>query len=190
MRDLILKMSMSVDGFVAGPNGELDWMFGADPAPKAWTAEVIGAAGLHIMGSRTFRDMAAHWPKATDMFAGPMNRIPKAVFSRQGGEILQAAADAQVGDWDKAYVATGDLAAEIAALKAQDGAPIIAHGGARFARSLLAHDLVDQLALMIAPVALGQGQPLFTDLPAPRRLTLVSSTAFPSGAVAQVYRAA
>jgi dihydrofolate reductase len=200
MRELILKMSMSLDGFVSGPNGEADWMFGSDKGAVAWTVATISNASLHIMGSRVFRDMAAHWPTSTAVFAPPMNQIPKAVFSKQGPAILKAAAS--VGDtqskplhpgaesWAEAYVASGDLADEIAALKAADGKPIVAHGGAAFVRSLIARNLVDEYALLVHPIALGRGLPIFSDLPAPRPLKLVSSTAFPGGAAAQVYRPA
>jgi dihydrofolate reductase len=73
---------------------------------------------------------------------------------------------------------------------AQEGKPIIAHGGVSFARSLVAQGLVDQFALIVAPVALGKGLPLFSELAAPTPLNLMSSKAFPGGAVAQIYRAA
>lgn len=159
----------------------------------------IWNASLHIMGSRSFNDMAAWWPTSTDQFAPPMNQIPKAVFSRQGPAILRkvntsAALDearakagttqsAQLqpgaGSWAEAYVASGDLAEEIAKLKAEEGKPIIAHGGVRFARSLIAQGLVDQFALFVAPVALGKGLPLFSELAAPMRLKLIGSKAFP-----------
>jgi dihydrofolate reductase len=87
-------------------------------------------------------------------------------------------------------VASGDLAEEVAKLKARAGKPIVAHGGASFARSLIAKGLVDQYALLVHPVALGKGLPVFSDLAMPRPLKLVSSTAFPAGAVAQIYRPA
>jgi dihydrofolate reductase len=210
MRDLILKMAMSVDGFVSDLEGANRWMFGADQEAKAWNVDYIGEASLHIMGSRSFQAMAPYWQTSTDAFAAPMNQIPKAVFSRQGPAILETAtttaaldaARAQAGagqpaalqpgaeSWAQAYVASGDLAEEIAALKAQDGKPIIAHGGASFARSLVAQGLVDQFALIVAPVALGKGRPLFSDLPEPRSFKLIRSTAFPGGAVAQIYRPA
>jgi dihydrofolate reductase len=90
----------------------------------------------------------------------------------------------------QAYVASGELAKEIATLKAQEGKPIIAHGGVSFARSLVAHGLVDQFALWVAPVVLGKGLPLFSELAAPTPLKLMSSKAFPGGAVAQLYRPA
>jgi dihydrofolate reductase len=205
VRDLILKMSISLDGFVSDLDGRNTWMFGADQEAKAWSVEYVWNASLHIMGSRSFRDMAAWWPTSTDQFAPPMNQIPKAVFSRQGPAILRdlntttaldearaVNAEPQPGaaSWAEPYVASGGLVEEIAKLKAQEGKPIIAHGGVSFARSLVAQGLVDQFALIVAPVALGKGLPLFSELAAPRPLELVSSKAFPGGAVAQIYRPA
>jgi dihydrofolate reductase len=211
MRELVLKMSMSLDGFVAGPEGDAKWVFGADPEAKAWAVETVWNASLHIMGSRSFHDMAAYWPTSTMPFAPPMNQIPKAVFSKQGPAVLKAAAttqglrdaldragDTQTGQlqsgaesWAEAYVASGDLAQEITKLKAaMEGKPILAHGGARFARSLIAQNLVDVYALTIHPIVLGKGLAIFSDLPAPRPLKLVSSKAFPGGVVAQIYRPA
>ena len=192
MRELVLKMSMSVDGFVARPDGAIDWMFGGDPEARAWSLQTVSEAGLHVMGSRTFREMAAFWPTSTDMFAEPMNRIPKAVFSRQGQAILEpaAAAGPEARSWAQAYVGGGDLGEEVAGLKAQDGAPILAHGGAGFARSLVAQGLVDRFVLLVIPIVLGAGLPVFSDLAVPRPLRLVSSRAFPKGSVAQTYRPA
>ena len=208
MRELILAMSVSLDGFVAGPEGEAQWIFSGDQAAIDWKVENLGNAGLHIMGSRVFQSMAAFWPTAATPFAAPMNQIPKAVFSSQGVAVLKAAttilrnARAQTGDsqtgqlqpgaesWAEAYVAGGELAHEIAMLKATDGKPIIAHGGAFFARSLIAENLVDEYALMVYPIALGKGLPIFSDLTSPRPLKLVGSKVFPRGAVAQSYRPA
>jgi dihydrofolate reductase len=141
-----------------------------------------------------------------------MNQIPKAVFSKQGPAVLKAAAatikglrdaqtqagDTQTGQlqpgaesWAEAYVASGDLADEITKLKkAKDGKPIVAHGGAAFARGLIAQNLVDEYVLLVYPIALGKGLSIFSDLPAPRPLELVRSRAFPLGAVAQIYRPA
>lgn len=194
MRKLILTMSISLDSFVGGLDGDIKWIFSGDQEAVAWKVETVSNASLHIMGSHSFRDMAAFWPTATGAFAAPMNQIPKAVFSKQGPAILKASdtptAPLQPGadSWAKAYVASGDLAQEIARLKTNDGKPIIAHGGASFARSLIAQNLVDEYALLVHPIALGKGLPIFSGLPAPRPLELVSSRAFPLGAVAQIYR--
>ena len=193
MRELVLGMSMSLDGFVSGPDGEATWIFSGDQEAIAWKVEMASNASLHIMGSRTFRGMASFWPTATGPFAPPMNQIPKAVFSKQGSAVLKpspTSGQLQPGaaSWADAYVASGDLADEIAKLKAKDGKPIVAHGGAAFARSLIAQNLVDEYVLMVYPLALGKGLPIFSDLPAPRRLKLVRSKAFPLGSVAQIYR--
>jgi dihydrofolate reductase len=160
------------------------------------------------MGSRTFQAMASFWPTPTEVFAPPMNQIPKAVFSKQGAPVLEAAAatlrntqdqasDTRTGplqpgaeSWAEAYVASGDLAREITRLKAEDGKPIVAHGGAAFARSLIARNLVDEYVLLVYPIALGKGLSIFSDLPEPRPLELVRSKTFPLGAVAQTYRPA
>lgn len=210
MRKLILKMSISVDGFVGGPKGEINWIFdsmGEDAT--AWTVGIIRKAGAHLMGSRTFHDMAAYWPTSSDPFAAPMNEIPKVVFTRRGlggpdpaattGALkdatarmpLDPSAKAQGAEsWVHPTVASGDLVKEIAKLKAGSGGELVAHGGASFAACLAADGLVDEYALLVHPVALGRGLPLFAGLGRPQALKLVSSTPFSGGAVAQVYRPA
>jgi dihydrofolate reductase len=213
MRKLILKMSVSLDGFVCGPNGEADWIFKTgDEASRAWVLDTISQAGLHIMGSRTFNDMAAWWPFSTEIFAAPMNDIPKVVFSRKGlnpGELttttafknsskmraergLKEAPDAaeKLKSWTNAQVATGDLTEEINRLKQQPGKDLLAQGGAGFAQSLIQAGVIDEYRLVTHPVALGKGLPIFSELAKPLYLKLVSSTAFESGVIAHVYRPA
>jgi riboflavin biosynthesis pyrimidine reductase len=99
MRRLILKMSVSVDGFVAGPNGEVDWIFPTlDEGTTRWLAETLSRAGAHLMGSRTFRDMAAYWPRSVGPIAGAMNDIPKVVFTRSGRAGLAGATSRALQD--------------------------------------------------------------------------------------------
>jgi len=213
-RKLVLKMSVSLDGFVCGPDGEADWIFrssgGADST--AWLLDTLGAAGVHILGSRSYADMAAFWPFSALPIAPAMNALPKVIFSRSGiadgtlgGQVTRALADAQARNahqqgvtpsaavlqsWAEPAVASGDLAEEILRLKAQPGNYILAHGGARFARSLAASGLVDEYRLAVHPVVLGRGQALFSGLDSPRDLRLVSATPFASGAMALVYQPA
>ena len=210
MRQLVLQMQITVDGFVAGPNGENDWVFKTlDEAADAWIVEHVWKAGVHIMGSRTFKDMASYWPSSTEVFAAPMNEIPKAVFTRSGsaatttqalegavrnreqqGGGQQAATSAIIESWTHPRVARGDLADEVRRLKSEPGKEILAHGGAMFARSLVQSGLVDEYRLLVHPVALGRGQPLFSDLATPIDLKLVSSTPFSAGTVANIYQPA
>lgn len=212
-RKLVLKMSISLDGFVAGPNGEVDWIFrtsGGDDSTK-WVLATLRGASVHIMGSRTHHDMAAFWPYSDLSIAAPMNDIPKVVFSRSGikdgarTDPAPALAEAKTGNagrhgvtptaavlqsWIEPTVARGDLAEEILRLKAQPGHFILAHGGARFAQSLVASGLVDEYRLAIHPVVLGRGQPLFSAVRSPVDLRLISTTPFRTGAVGAVYQPA
>jgi dihydrofolate reductase len=208
MRKLILKMSMSLDGFVGGPNGEIDWIFGSmNPEVMDWLSKTLWEAGVHIMGSRTYQDMVAYWPRSSDLLAAPMNQIPKMVFSRKGKVLpnptltTTAFVDASKGatplgeipadmvnGWSDPKIASGDLTDEISRLKRESGKDILAHGGAGFARSLVSKGLVDEFRLLTHPVALGVGLPLFSDLPEPLHLRLANVTTFGSGAVAHIYR--
>src|SRR4029077_6840383 len=92
--------------------------------------------------------------------------------------------------WAEPTVARGDLAEEVLRLKEQPGNFILAHGGARFAQSLVASGLIDEYRLVIHPVVLGQGQPLFSGLRGPVDLRLISATPFRSGVVLAVYQPA
>lgn len=209
MRNLVLKMSITLDGFVAGPKGELDWIFRTmDETAAEWTVENVWQAGVHIMGSRTYYDMAAYWPYSTEVFAASMNEIPKVIFSRKGlakgakkklttkalkdasaqGTGKTKPSDAILAGWTNPRVVTGDLAEGIAKLKKEPGKDIMAHGGAGFARSLVKLGLVDEYRLLVHPVALGKGLALFGALSKPRDLKLASAIPFGGGAVAHIYR--
>jgi dihydrofolate reductase len=194
MRKLVLKMSMSLDGYVAGPCAESDWMFrAASPDSAAWVLDTVSSAGVHAFGRRSFESIAGFWANATTPVAGAMNTIPKVVFTRQvsfdpstvdvGGADSPAAAT-----WTGARVANGDLASEIERLRADDGADVLAQGGTDFCRSLVTAGLVDEYRLVVLPVVLGSGDGIFSGLPDELDLTLVSSTVFEGGAKADVYR--
>lgn len=198
MRELVLKMSMSVDGFVGGPHGELEWLFESlDDRAAEWIVEVLWDASLHIMGRRTFEGMKAWWPRSDEPYAAPMNAIPKAYFSRGASDRtsrrtadfnLNAEQAIRMQSWEEAEIFSGELAGEIAALKAEGGKPILAHGGAGFARTLIATGLVDEYRLLVHPVALGSGLPIFSALAAPLEMTLVETKCFAKGVVANRYR--
>jgi dihydrofolate reductase len=213
MGELHFKMSVSVDGFVAGPHDEADWIFATtDPKALEWEIAIFRNAGMHIMGSKTYAVMMAWWPFSNESVAPAMNDIPKAVFTTRGAESVkkeqakaQSMKDANeslqksggqkreadpkvLKMWQDAYVAAGPIADEIAKLKREHDKPLVAHGGAGFARSLIATGLVDKFFLLVHPFALGKGLPIFTKLEKPLALRLESSTAFSSGAIGQVYR--
>lgn len=190
MRKLQMKMSMSVDGFVAGANGEMDWIFKTgDEQSKAWAVEQTWDAGLIIMGRKSFEVMAPYWPASTDAFAAPMNEIPKAIFTQKGYKGFdpgQSPSPAAVS-WANAQIFDGDLVEEISKLKAQEGKPITAIGGAGFMRNLIANELVDEFRLVIHPLVLGAGLPIFDGLTTPFYLKLVDVKVFPKGTVVHTY---
>ena len=83
MRNLVLQMSMSLDGYVLGPDGELDWVFPAfDDEMGQWNLDSLYKAGVHAMGSHSYKEMAGVWPTSDSPIAAPMNDKPKVVFSR------------------------------------------------------------------------------------------------------------
>jgi dihydrofolate reductase len=193
MRKLIMKMSVSIDGFVSDANGGKDWLFKTGDAESlAWSVGKIREAGLIIMGRKSFETMAPYWPTATGPFAAPMNEIPKAVFTQNGFKGIDAGdtknPEASAADsWTQARIFDGDLAEGIMQLKAESGKPIVAIGGAGFMQSLIATGLIDEYHLAIHPVALGSGLPIFTGLEMPLYLKLLDVKAFPGGIVAQTY---
>ncbi len=196
MRRVVLGMFVSVDGFVSGPNGEVDWIFRfGDDATDEWIVENLWEAGVLAMGSRSYQDMASFWPTSDAPFAAPMNAIPKVVFTRNGrvdapGKQADTPGEPGDGSWASPVVAGGDLADEIARLKAQPGKDIRVLGGASFAQALAARGLIDEYRLLVAPVALGRGVPLFSGLAQPVDLRLVGTRTFSRGALALIYQPA
>src|SRR5271154_3619299 len=92
MRKLILRISISIDGFIESSDGKLDFAKSRSPEGAVWVAEKIGQAGAHLMGRKAFCEMASFWPNASGVLAKPMNEIPKIVFSKKGFDPSQASA--------------------------------------------------------------------------------------------------
>jgi dihydrofolate reductase len=175
---LALKMSVSLDGYVAPIDGSTDWIAaGRSDDALSWTVETVSNAAAHLIGAATYAAWATYWPGASGPFAKPMNEIPKVVFSNS----LTSA------DWGETTIATGDLAEAITQLKQErsDGY-LLAHGGTRFARSLVQTGLIDEYRLVIHPVVLGAGERLFI---APLTIEPMSTIAFSGGGVAHVFAA-
>ena len=184
MRKLVLKMSVTVDGFVCGPNGEVDWLHRYnDEDGHMWVEKCLWDAGVHIMGRKSFEAMAGYWPTSPDSLATPMNQIPKVVFTKQ----QDLDNTKYENSWSESLVAT-DLVSDISKLKLQEGKFILAHGGASFAQDLVHYDLIDEYRLVIYPVILGKGKPLFVKAQKDLDLKLINSTAYPSGIIINTYQ--
>jgi len=178
MASLVLKMSVSLDGYVASLDGSTDWIAaGRSDDSTSWVVETVSNAGAHLIGAATYAGWAGYWPGASGPFAKPMNEIPKVVFSNS----LTSA------DWGETEIAAGDLAEAITRLKQErsDGY-LLAQGGTRFARSLVETGLIDEYRLVIHPVVLGAGERLFL---APLTIDPTSTIVFSGGAVAHVFAA-
>jgi len=178
MASLVLKMSMSLDGYVAPPDGSSDWSTaGRSEDGFSWTLETVSNAGAHLIGAATYTGWAGYWPSAPGPLAAAMNEIPKVVFSNS----LTSA------DWGETEIAAGDLAEAIKRLKHErSGGYLLAQGGTRFCRSLVETGLIDEYRLVTHPVVLGAGERLFS---APLAIEPVSTTVFSGGAVAHVFSA-
>src|SRR3954447_8146810 len=177
-RKVILKMVMSLDGFVTSPDGTHEWMFeffGDDS--RGWNQEALDAAGVHAMGRRSYEIMGPHWAASDGPIATAMNEKPKAVFSRT----LKKA------DWGPVEIFGEDLGAAIADLKARDDeGTVLVHGGPVFAQSLTRLGLVDEYQLTTVPIAIGAGRSPFAELGEHLKLEVVGEERFRNGALAQI----
>ena len=178
MRQVTLQMGISLDGYLASDRQHPGVAVPEDAELVSWKLDRVAKAGAHLMGRTTYLEMASYWPHSEHPYAAPMNDIPKIVFSRTLRE----------GSWLTTRIASGDLAAEIAAIKDEPGPDVMVHGGASFAAALAARGLIDEYCLVTQPVAIGRGQALFAELPAVMRLELVEARSFECGVVVHIYR--
>jgi dihydrofolate reductase len=170
---------MSLDGFVGGHREHPGIAIPEGVELEQWELDGISKVGAHLMGRVTHQEMSSYWPQSQDPYAGPINDIPKVVFSKTLG-------DAEA-TWPATRVARRDLATEISAIEAEPGPDVIVRGGSRLAGALAAADLVDEYRLLVQPLVLCRGQALFDQLP-DSRLELTEAKPFPGGILAQVYR--
>jgi dihydrofolate reductase len=178
MASLVLKMSISLDGYVDPADGNTDWsLAGRSDDGAAWIVETLSNATTHLIGAATYKSWATFWPGTPGPIAAAMNEIPKVVFSNS----------LTTTDWHDTTIASGDLTETVTKLKEEraDGY-LLAQGGVRFARSLVETGLIDEYRLVVHPVVLGAGERLFT---APLTVEPISTIAFSRGAVAHVFAA-
>ena len=181
MRKVCLGMNITLDGYVSGPNGELDWAFRTmSPDLGEWVTELLRGVDTILLGHTTYLQQAAAWPSQTGEMADLLNSHTKIVFSKRLTTL----------EWNNSRLATTDAAEEIARLKQQSGKNISVSGGATLAQSLSRMGLIEEYNLVMHPVVLGSGKPLFKDLSHPLNLKLVSARTFNSGAIGLTYQVA
>ena len=179
MKPLIVFSDVTVDGFMTGPDNDLDFMVDDARLEDELTGELMSVADTIVVGRNSFPDMAAHWTTADGDLAAWMNATPKVVLSTDGGF--------DIGAWENSTLAAGDGADRVRRLKASSGGALVTFGGVRTVRSLVAADLVDEYWLKFNPAIVGRGGSMFSDVVERRALTLRSARSFPSGAVALIY---
>ena len=191
---LTLTEFLSLDGVSQGPGAPDEdtsdgftqggWFVPhLDEAFIQLVANWFGEADALLFGRRTYDNFSRDWPQNTDPndpIAAKMNSLPKYVASHS---LTQA-------DWAPTTILSGDIPAQVAALKGQQGRELQIHGSARLAQSLLAVGLIDELRLVIAPVVVGNGRRLFPVGGAPAGLQLLRTETTPGGLVIHLYASA
>ena len=183
MRKLKLQMQTTVDGFVAGPEGQLDWMTrNLDEGVIGRIVQITDSSDTILLGRKMTDGFVKYWegvaPESPEYsFARKMVEMEKIAFSRTTKSI----------PGKNLRMENGDLTKAVEALKRLAGKDIVVYGGATFVASLLDHGLIDELNLFVNPVAIGRGMRVFNDR---RPLRLQTSTAYSSGVVVNTYEPA
>ena len=187
LRKLKLHVQMSIDGCIAGPNGEMDWMVGlSDDKIIKYENELMESFDTILLGRKMTDLFISYWSdvisKSEDPwydFAKKMIETPKVVFTKTLNK----------SKWINTDLATGDLTDEIIKLKSRDGRDMVVYGGASFDSSLIKSGLIDEFLLFINPVAIGNGMSIFRDLNEIQKFNMVKSIAFDCGIVLLHYEA-
>lgn len=191
MRKLKLQVQMTVDGFIAGTNGEMDWI------NTDWTPDVVNyvhdltePVDTILLGKNLAMGFIPHWAGIAADKNNPEQKAgikfsttPKVVFSK-----TLRKSDPTASGWENTVVENGDFVEKINALKQQQGDDMIAYGGAQFVSSLLRENLIDELHLFVNPALLGTGMPIFQEVKPMRKLNLITSKHFECGIVTLVYK--
>jgi dihydrofolate reductase len=186
MRKLKLQVQMSIDGFMSGINGEMNWMkFPWTPDINQYVEEITGPVDTIVLGRKLAEGFIPHWsniasdPENAEYQAGKKySDTPKIVFTRTLDK----------SPWDNTVLAKGNLTDEIRRLKEKKGSDIIAYGGSELVSSLIKENLIDELHLFINPAAIGKGLPVFHQLNKTARYNLKMSKLFDCGIIVLQYR--
>ena len=185
MRKLVAFMHMSLDGFAAGPNGELDWI-AYDEELQTYAQTIVESVGTALYGRVTYHMMeffrtVPDNPESSEQeraHAAWIEAIPKVVVSTTLAE----------SDWNNTTIINDNLVAAIEALKQQPGKDIVIFGSPSLTQALAQLGLVDAYQLTVTPVLLGKGIPFFAALAEKQSLQLVSNRVFASGALGLYYQ--
>lgn len=186
MRKLKLQVQMTVDGFIAGQHGEMDWIC------FSWTDDIINYAreitepvDTILLGRKLAEGFIPHWenvvldPKNPEYEGGlKYTSTPKIVFSKTMNKSI----------WNNTEIANGELVEEITILKNKKGSDIIAYGGGTFVSALIKNKLIDELHLFVNPAAIGNGMPIFKELTVMQKFSVIDVKHFACGIITLIYK--
>jgi dihydrofolate reductase len=188
MRKVILSTNVTLDGFMAGPHGELDWHFSHwNDEMEEYITEQGKSIDTILVGRVAYQSMADYWPtiaanpsaRRKDLeFAEWMNSLPKIVFSKTLKEV----------GWNNSRLVKEKIPEEIAKVKQQPGKDMIMWGGVSIVNTFIKLGLIDEYQIWVAPVVLGNGKSPFKSIPKRRSLTLVKTKTFSNGVVILYYK--
>ena len=187
MGRIVVTEFVSLDGVMEDPGGSEDFKHGGwsfefsrgDEGDKFKLDEALEAEAL-LLGRVTYEGFAAAWPSRSGEFADKFNNMPKYVVSSTLGE----------PEWNNSTVIKGDVPEQVAKLKGEIDGDVVVHGSAQLVQTLLEHDLVDELRLMVFPVVLGSGKRLFGDMSDKKTLQLADSRTVGDGVMILIHRPA
>ena len=187
MRKISVTMWVTLDGFIAGSNGEMDWII-VDQAMGQYEDDLVSSADTLILGRVTYQSFAGSWPYVPEnpsasegekVYARKLNSMRKIVFSKS----LEKA------EWNNSQLMKEVLPEEIAKLKQEPGKDMVIYGSASIVQTLTNLGLIDEYQLLVHPVVLGSGKPLFAGITKPAHLRLSQTKSFPSGVIGLYYAA-
>ena len=185
MRNLIFFMHTSLDGFVAGLNGELDWAK-LDDDLFDFVATMTANADTALYGRVTYEMMQSYWPKAGEQLNATKHDIEHSNWYNKVSKVVLSKTIHETG-LNNTKVIGDQLSVNINKLKQQEGQNILIFGSPGASKSLLNEGLIDEFWLFVNPIILGQGMPLFKDITGTTKLKLAESKIFACGVIALHY---
>ncbi len=186
MRKIIVTMWVSLDGYIAGPNGEMDWIMVNDEMGK-YESNFIKAADTLILGRATYESFAGSWPHVPENpsadegekeYARLLNSMRKIVFSKTLDKV----------EWNNSTLMREVSAQEIKKLKQEPGKDIVIYGSASIIQTFTNLGLIDEYQLLVHPIVLGGGKPLFKNIMNKNKLKLINTRTFSTGVVGLYYQ--
>ena len=186
MRKLKLQVQMTVDGFISGPNGEMDWLaFNWSDDIKKYVDQITQPVDTILLGKNLATGFIPHWADVAKDDTNPekesgikYSQTPKIVFSKT----------LKKSEWENTEVENGNFVEKIKSLKQENGGDIIVYGGSQFVSSLIKEQLIDELHLFVNPAILGKGLPIFQEVQSMQKLELIKSEHFECGIILLVYK--